>query len=241
MKRDIAVIPLQKGDDELIMAVDNSGSIGMKPGDDVHVPYEIVSYYNFRVAWMECVSAGAQPISIILHNFSGDNAWSSLLKGIKQGMKELDVTDLKIIGSTESNFVLNQSAVGLAIIGHRKKKFKQKEVSLTKQEALKVAVVGKPLVGQEVIDNQGEIAPLKLFQQLSKIENITILPVGSKGILYELNQLFGNTAVNFKSELDLEKSSGPATCFIIACDENLFQKVKEKCGNWLHEVYVISH
>src|SRR5699024_6649453 len=106
--------------DELVIAVDNSGSIGMKTNDHVQVPYDVVSYYNFRVAWMECVSAGAEPISIILHNFSGDEAWSSLIKGIKQGMKELNVENISITGSTESNFSLHQSAVGLVIIGDRK-------------------------------------------------------------------------------------------------------------------------
>lgn len=238
MKRDVEIIELPNGD-ELVIAVDNSGSIGMKPNDHVQVPYDVVSYYNFRVAWMECVSAGAEPISIILHNFSGDEAWSSLIKGIKQGMKELNVENISITGSTESNFSLHQSAVGLVIIGQREKS-EQENVSFKERNDLKVAVIGKPLVGHELVNNQDDIAPLKVFQDLSKLDNVTILPVGSRGILHELHQLFNKRTFKLETELDLKKSSGPATCFIVVYPASLKHRVSEKCLGWYHEVRLVS-
>jgi len=238
LKRDVEIIELPNGN-ELVIAVDNSGSIGMKPNDHVQVPYEVVAYYNFRVVWMECVSAGARPMSIILHNFSGDKAWSSLIKGIKHGMKELNVENISITGSTESNFSLQQSAVGLVIIGQREK-FKQQNVSFKERNDLNVAVIGKPLVGDELMNNKDDIAPLKVFQDLSKLDNVTILPVGSKGILYELHQLFDKRTFKLETELDLKKSSGPATCFIVVYPTSLNHRVSERCLGWFHEVRLIS-
>lgn len=235
MKRDVEIIELPTNI-ELVIAVDNSGAIGMKPDDHVSVPYETVSYYNFRVAWMECVSAGAQPISIILHNFSGDQAWDPLVRGVEQGMKEVGVNHIKVTGSTESNFPLSQSAVGLVIVGQREKASQPKELKRNWRNNLNVAVVGSPLVGQELLDKGDVIAPLNLFQSLSEMGDITMLPVGSKGILYELNQIFGNQSIKFDTDLDLKKSSGPATCFIIVYENSLKQRINEKCGKWLHKV-----
>src|SRR5699024_3353934 len=221
-----------------VIAVDNSGSIGMKPKDDIQVPYDTVSYYNFRVAWMECVSAGATPISIILHNFSGDNAWSSLLQGVERGVKEVKQENIKITGSTESNFFLEQSAVGLVVIGEREQASGLQEVSLDVPDSFKVSVIGNPLVGDELLQDEDIIAPLDVFQDLFDLKRILLLPVGSKGILYELNQIFNGQLLYVDSCLDLEKSSGPATCFIIVYDKRLEHKIKSKCGKWLHDIKI---
>lgn len=235
MKRDVEIIELPNGN-ELVIAVDNSGSIGMKSKDDIQVPYDVVSYYNFRVAWMECVSAGATPISIILHNFSGDNAWPSLIQGVERGVKEVKQENIKITGSTESNFVLEQSAVGLVVIGEREQAPVSQEVFLDEPDSFKVSVIGNPLVGDELLQNEDAIAPLEVFQDLADLKRVLLLPVGSKGILYELNQIFNGQPLDVDSCLDLEKSSGPATCFIIVYVKRLEHKIKSKCGKWLHDI-----
>src|SRR5690625_6557962 len=101
----------------------------MRKQDDVRVSYDVVSYFNFRVAWMECVAAGAKPIAAILHNFAGDAVWDQLIKGIQRGMTELKIKDLEITGSTETNFPLIQSAVGMNVIGRRKRKTEQDDAT----------------------------------------------------------------------------------------------------------------
>lgn len=233
MNRNVSVVPMHDND-ALVIAADNSGSIGMREKDAVQVPYDVVSYYNFRVAWMECVAAGAVPFSAVLHNFCGDGAWSNLVEGIESGIKEASETDISLTGSTETNFEQEQSAVGLTIIGRRAQ---NTEPAPVYSMDIHVAVIGSPLVGPEVVERPDDIAPLWLFAWFSRQdETVALMPVGSKGILYELERLFAEQSLTFSSSLDLEKSSGPATCFVAVYREAISEKVKGQAGGWLHEV-----
>lgn len=228
---------LKMGKETLVVASDNSGAIGLKKLDAVQVPYDIVGYYTFRVAAMECYSAGAIPEAVILQNFCGDGSWEELVKGITKGLLELDVPNVPISGSTESNFSLVQSAVGLTVLGNRTSHAPLSAIPFL--ENTKVAVIGLPLVGNEVIEQEAEVAPLRLVKELSQLDDTVLLPVGSKGILYELNRLFSNRTF-LKSEVNsvvnLEKTSGPSTCFLIAFPVDKEHEVKELSGFYYHEL-----
>ncbi|CAH2712953.1 hypothetical protein BACCIP111895_00086 [Neobacillus rhizosphaerae] len=235
--RDIITIPF-KGEDSLIIACDNSGAIGMKGQDSVHVPYETVAYYSFRVAVMECIAAGGQPLSVVLHNFCGNEPWDELVRGVQKGLFELDLKNVVITGSTESNFSLLQSAVGLVVIG--KKSFVQ-ATEMIYSEQMKIAVVGMPLVGNEVIDQNEHVVPLSIFQEISLGDNVMIWPVGSKGILFELNQIFSNKEFSKEmvmSNVDVLKSSGPATCFIVIYYPDQEDKLMKMAGDFFHSVQI---
>jgi hypothetical protein len=235
--RDIITIPLNSKE-SMIIASDNSGGIGMKAEDYVQVSYETVAYYSFRVAAMECIAAGAEPFSVVLHNFCGDDSWSELVNGVQTGLVELNLEDVAITGSTESNFHLKQSAVGLVVLG---KKHFDKITEKLFSNNLKFAVIGKPLVGNEVIEHALEVVPLSTFRKLSNLQEIMIWPVGSKGILYELNQMFTNkefTKEMLHTKLDVLKSSGPATCFIVAFEPNQEEAIKKIAAAFYHSITV---
>lgn len=233
--RDVQLLTI--GKEMIVLASDNSGAIGLKELDVVHVPYEVVGYYTLRVAAMECYCAGADPETVILQNFCGDEAWEGLLEGITRGLQELEVPSVPISGSTESNFTLVQSAIGLTILGKRKRDTAMDAIRF--QEDTNVAVIGLPLVGNEVIEKEVEVAPLKLMKQLSLLDETVLLPVGSKGILNELNRMFSNRVFKkgeIKSVVDLEKTSGPSTCFLIAFPARKRQMVMELSGHYYHEL-----
>ena len=65
------IIPWNEEED-LVIAADNSGSIGEKELDDVQVPYDIVSYYAFRVAYMDCVANRGVHYAIVLQSFNDE-------------------------------------------------------------------------------------------------------------------------------------------------------------------------
>ncbi|MFJ5761281.1 ATP-binding protein [Neobacillus sp. NPDC093182] len=235
--RDIITIPITSAE-SLIIASDNSGGIGMKAEDHVQVSYETVAYYSFRVAAMECMAAGGVPVSVVLHNFCGDHTWSELIKGIQKGLAELNLEDVAITGSTESNFLLQQSAVGLVVLGKRSISKKSENIF---SNQMKFAVIGSPLVGNEVMDHGDQVAPLSVFREVNKLEEIIIWPVGSKGILYEFNQIFTNkefTKEMLHTKLDVLKSSGPATCFIIAFEQDQEEELKKTTAGYYHSITV---
>jgi hypothetical protein len=237
--RDVLFLPLDE-EEELVISTDCSAAIGAKEADIVHVPYETVSYFGARVALMELMSVGANPIAVVLHNFVDDQAWDSLCTGICQVFDELDLT-LPITGSTESNFPTIQSAVGFTVIGKVSKAHKR--IGKTPDDA-KFAVIGEPLVGDEVIKRRNRILPLSLFRQLLHVPEIyELVPVGSKGILYELNGLLaenGLEASRFSCSLPLHKSSGPATSVLISFHPDAERKIKQLANGYFFPVEIIS-
>jgi hypothetical protein len=235
--RNVLTLPFQ-GKDTLIIAADNSGAIGMKRNDLVVVPYETTAYYSFRVAVMECMAAGGEPISVVLTNFCGDEAWDPLTSGIQKGLNELHLK-VPITGSTESNFDMQQSAIGIIVLG--KKTIEKTEPLFNEQS--KLAIIGLPLVGNEVIVQADQIVPLPIFQKISRLEGITVWPAGSKGIFSELNKMFKHKEFlkdQVITDVDIEKSSGPATCFIVLFQESLETEVKKIAKSYFHSVEIMN-
>lgn len=235
MKRDLSVIPLNERQ-SLLIAADNSGAIGMKELDVVRTSYDIVAYYSFRVAFMECLSGGGEPISVVIQNFCSDESWESIRNGVQKGLTETGRVDIPITGSTESNFPLLQSAMGIIVIGLTDCPYLDRKMI---PGDWNYAVIGSPLVGEEVLMENLQVIPLSLFQELCSLEDVVILPVGSKGILHELRTLLDNFELSQDDvicELDVTKTSGPATCILIAFQSEWESKMKKLTGYLYHSL-----
>ncbi len=220
----------------LILTSDNSGGIGEKEDDEVKVPYDILSYYSFRVAVMECLAAGGEPTSIILHNFNGDLHWHKLMKGIHKGLDELDMQHVDVSGSSESNFLMTQSAIGITVAG--KAEYVKRHMPSLRSKFV-WAVIGKPLVGEKVIEQSSSVLPLEMFKSLSLFEGVYLWPVGSKGIRTELEQIFYKD-IKVSSELDLHASAGPSTCTIVSYPINREDTIHSICGELLYPLEIIE-
>ncbi|WP_068677275.1 hypothetical protein [Oceanobacillus sp. Castelsardo] len=212
--RDALLIPFNE-QEELVITTDNSGAIGLKEEDAVQVPYEIVSYYSFRVAVVETLASGAMPVSVVLQNFCGNGAWENLITGIRRGLAELGMGNVAITGSTESNFSLSQSAIGVTIIGKRPA---LNQVKIKTSDSYRVALIGLPLVGEKVIAQEDDVVPLSVVRDICKMRDVQVWPVGSKGILHELKRMvpsFDGGKMKDNIKLDLEKSGGPSTSILV--------------------------
>lgn len=237
--RNALLLPFSE-EESIIIATDNSGAIGLKDMDEVHVPYEAVAYYCFRVAVMECLAAGGQPFAVIMQNFCGDAAWFELLTGIYRGLEELELDEVKISGSTESNFSMVQSAVSITILGKKENSRTVKNTANLDQKKMDVAVIGTPLVGYEVLENEKDVVPLALMKQLSARQDVITWPVGSKGIFYELNRMLPQKIFSEEeivTDIDIYKSSGPATCFIIVFPKEKRGEIKSIAGTYYQEIF----
>jgi hypothetical protein len=108
-------------------------------------------------------------------------------------------------------------------------------------EKVKFGIVGRPLVGNEVIEHEDRVAPLSIFQEVSKLRDVMVWPVGSKGILYELNQMFENVGFSKEkvvTEVDITKSAGPASCYIVAYLPSQESELKRLAGGFFHTVEI---
>ena len=105
----------------IVLTTDNSAGIGEKMDDVVSTPDEIVSYFAARVALLEQWAAGATPLSIVVHNFSGNQSWDKYITGIEKLFNELGVKCPEITGSSETNMETLQSAIAVTMLGEKVK------------------------------------------------------------------------------------------------------------------------
>lgn len=208
-----------KIDDNTVVTVDNSGCIGEKEFDVVQASNSLTAYYTARVAILEQWCAGAKPTHIFLSNFTSEAAWKDYVEGIQQVFDEIGESLPPIKGSTESNFAALQSALSIMMIG-------KVEFTVNRDADYMWFVVGKPLVGQEVVEQGQHVAKLKELYQLLKLGIAKQLwPVGSKGIAAECDRIFEGR--RYYCPLPLEKTSGPSTSVIVAIEKEQMPTFKE--------------
>ncbi|SES87863.1 AIR synthase related protein [Anaerobranca gottschalkii] len=217
----------------IVISCDSCGGVGAKEKDYIKVSPEVVGYYTTQVALMEILAVKAHPFAII-NNLAVemDSTGKEILKGINKALVAAELKDkVYITGSTEENFPSLQTALGITVLG----KVNKENWTLPKSyRGDFIAVIGIPKVGEEVIMDFGqETLLLGRYKNLLKNPYINeILPVGSKGILFELQELAQSNNLSFrlleKITLDLNKSAGPATCALITFNEkDLYQVSKD--------------
>ncbi|QSX08381.1 selenophosphate synthase [Alkalibacter rhizosphaerae] len=223
---------------ELVVACDSLGGIGPMDLDLVSCPAEISGYFTAMVVLAELLAYGAVP-TLVVDNlcFSMEPYGKDALKGIQRALEESGYPHCPVTGSTEDNIPVRQTAMGMTILGVASIKQRKKRIL---QSGDSCYLVGIPLVGNQVLKNLGNIKTLEhlaLFNQLEWIGDL--LPVGSKGVRAEMLEM-GRThskewqLEEVESDL-LERSAGPATCFLIAGNENRLKDAFQK-----HELQAIK-
>ena len=219
--------------DGFVVTTDNSGGIGEKPHDFVAVPDQVTSYFAARVVLLEQWAAHADPISVLIHNFTGQDSWHSYVAGVEDVFREAEFEIPVITGSTETNMQLMQSAVAVTMIG------KQRLVGEAGE--LEWYVYGAPLVGNEVLERSREIASLRLIKEAMDGGLIRkIWPVGSGGILAEYRRLTGNPQIKIETDVDIHLSAGPSTSVLLGIDVHNIERASLLFGGSLYKVSEID-
>ena len=229
--RDLTIVDITT-ETRMVISCDSTGAIGDKERDVVKVDPEILGYLTTQGALLELLATGATPITVV--NTLGvemEKTGQRINVGIKRALEPLNLNDdIVVTGSTEENFAVCQTSMGITIIGIIEKsnwRLKQAETNDL------VIVVGLPKVGQEVLDDMGrETMTVPLLLELLKKSYVKeILPVGSKGIAYEIKEMAATSKLNYNmydnADIDLHKSSGPSTCVIIAIDKDGYEDLKK--------------
>ncbi len=193
-------------DNEIVITIDNAGSIGEKSNDTVSAPYQVLSYFTLRNAVMENLSNNTVIKGVTFSNFCGDKAYDKLLTGMKQVYDELGY-EVQTISSTESNFMMQESAFSVTVIGEKIKIKAHTNYN-------NYAIVGLPLVGNEILKNTGEVVSIPEFLELLNHKDISrVITVGSKGINDRAFKVLNIELVS--NDIDLSKSAGPSSCVLI--------------------------
>ncbi|TQR18066.1 hypothetical protein [Psychrobacillus soli] len=210
---------------DLVLTTDNSAAIGEKEADVVQVSDEVVAYFAGRVALMEQWAAGAYPVSIVIHNFSGNKSWNKYVAGMEKLFGEINQPCPEITGSTESNMETLQSAMAVTMIGERQ---------VTSAENYTWYVYGMPCVGEEVMTESEKTANMKKISDGVNSGFVQrVWPVGSTGIAGECKRLGLHCEL---SNWDTGKSAGPATSVLLGIANNRIEEAKLHFGTYFEEI-----
>lgn len=212
--RDITRLSL-KADEEWLIASDISSGIGLQEHDVLAVPYAMVGAFATRVAMLEILCAKGT-VKAIQYLIGGD--YDTVVTSVVQGIQgELDTLgiDVPINGSHESNMKVSTTSVGITALG-----VGAPEV-LGKGEPYAVYVLGKPLVGNEVLEQPEWIVTYdEVRRVLGHPSTSRVVPVGSRGIRQELTVVGYLEGASIESiemtDEELDHSGGPATAVVVA-------------------------
>lgn len=228
--RDLILINID-GNKTLVIACDSCGGAGSKENDVVKVPPVITGKYTARVPLLEVMCSGAKVMAVI------DNlccemkpTGEEIIKGIKIELEAAGLQDVALGGSTEENLITSMTALGMNVIGIAENT--KLKVNNIKGTGILYSI-GIPKVGVEVNLERGkDFFTYDILNKLIDLEGVyEIVPVGSKGILYEAKELAKNNEKSLfladEIEVDINKSAGPSTVAIVCIEENLETYIKK--------------
>lgn len=215
----------------LVITSDNSGAIGEKELDVVYVPDDVTSYYSTRVTLLEQLANQAIPKEIILLNFTSEEAWGKYITGINRVFEEVQIPVPAISGSTETNMPTLQSGFGITMLG-------EKQRPLPNLSKLHWFTYGRPLVGEQLLQNVHQIANLQIIVEALKNQHITqVIPLGSKGLQKELEQLELIDVVDVENiPYDPTASAGPSTMVLIGVTTKQVANISKILQHDLHRL-----
>ena len=228
--RDLLLLRIDRGR-LLAVTCDAAGGIGSKPQDKVRADPRLVGKMTARVALMELLAVGADPIAITgTFAVEPEPTANRVIDGIRDELRNARLRNVRLLYSSEKNVRVNQTGVGITALG------------IVSESAMKigrckgddeVVAIGEPCVGTEVIraEKNRRVANTRDVIRLREKPSVhELIPVGSRGILYEARSMASESKLHFvalrSQQLDLKKSAGPATVLLASLRKGSFAKVK---------------
>lgn len=215
--RDLTV--WEDGDSVYVVACDANASVGELSNDFMSRPPEEAGYNATKVALMEVLASGATPI-LVTNALCGplDEYGKRVVSGVRQALAEVG-SDAYVTGSDETNMTTSQTGIGVTILGRAKRG----ELRLATSTAGDlVACVGLPKDGVLVPYREGDddvASPRDVVAILQAMVH-EVLPVGSKGVAFEVSQLAEAAGLGFtmrdNSAIAVAASAGASTCVIVS-------------------------
>jgi hypothetical protein len=218
----------------MVVSCDSAGGIGPKKDDTVYAPAYDLGRLVARVPIMEILSSGAIPVSVVdTLSVEMEPLGREIIKGVRDEVSYAGMNaKLSVTGSTEDNVVTTQTGMSVVIIGVVSKKDFRPGSSLN--EDLVVCVgIPKSAPEYEIKYSDPEIADPKTIRQLNQLNFIhDILPVGSRGVAHEFNEM---AASSFLSphyyddiKINIKKSGGPSTCCLVSFASEFLEEFKKE-------------
>ncbi|MFO1446404.1 hypothetical protein KDN24_25010 [Bacillus sp. Bva_UNVM-123] len=231
--RDLTIMAINDKQ-SIVIACDSDGGIGNKPQDVVKVSEETIAHFATRVPLFEVIASGASPFLIInCLSFEMEDAGRKVIAAIKEYVREAGMTeDIQVTGSTEDNVPTIQTGIGVSVLGLVDKNSFFAGTSLPGDQ---LVCIGIPKSGPkyEIRIDDPEIISLKELLKIRTLPYVhDILPVGSKGVLHEAQQLAESSALIYSpinyDGIDPEQSAGPSTCVLVSVPSKNINELRDE-------------
>jgi len=222
-KRDLTII--ETPGDIFVIACDSSGGIGIKPCDRLQVDPFILGKYSARVALMEVLSVGADPLVLINTLCVEMNPTGKrILEGILKEAGDVSI----VTGSSEENMETVQTGIGITVVGICESLM----INLCRTGD-SIAAVGIPSMGADVLVHEQDFPTGDDVARLRRLPYIgDIIPVGSQGIRVEANHL--GLIQFFDSPIDMDTSCGPCTVVLVTLPSHKIGALESAVNKPLH-------
>ena len=217
--RDLTLTPLPAG--TLVVACDSCGAVGAKPDDVLQIPAYYTGRFTARVALMEVLAFGARPVTVVdAISCEMEPTGQEILRGVRDELAAAGVDLDLLTGSTEENFPTKMTGLGITVVGW----IPTGPDFCPSRAGDPVYCIGTPQVGGAVtLENNEAIASYADLTALRKLDGLReLVPTGSHGIRWEVENLAAYNGLRFLAEpelsLDLDQSTGPATCLVAVVD-----------------------
>jgi hypothetical protein len=216
--RDLTVMELDP-ERLLVIACDSVGSIGPKPADRYPASARTVAHFAARVPLVEVLAAGARP-EILVDTLSVelDPTGAEMIAEIRAIAAELGLGPERVTGSTEDNVPSDATGIGVTVIASAAPETFRPGGA---RAGDRVLCIGRPTSAPEDRIEIGDprLVPLTLLARLLELPGVgDALPVGSRGVGYELGVLAESNGLAFlpvDHDIDLARSGGPASCVLL--------------------------
>lgn len=231
--RDLLVI---NPDRSLVVACDSVGGIGSMPADVFAAPAVTTAHFAARVPLMEVLCAGAQPI-VVINTLTHDRiAARPLIEEIKRMAAECGVPAQAVTGSTEDNVRAAATGIGVVVIGQLMSSLR----SGGARAGDVVVCAGWPRSAPTDTLFPGHPDQISLAETsaLASSEWVhDLLPVGSRGALWEVKQMARSAGLSAAWHPDHSvppsASGGPSSCLLLACDSTHVATLRELVSSQL--------
>ena len=224
--RDLTVIHLNGH--SIVVAADAAGGIGPNELDVEEATGESVAYFATRVVLAELYSVGACPLALINTVPTGKAfAEDEALRGINRLLNEERLAEqVEVGGSSENNFGMLQTAIGVVLIGIAPTANIEAGRIHAGDEVYQLGVCK---VGSDVRFCDPTRVGLGTIRSLAVLPWVhEVIPLGSGGVLGEVRALQARDVIlAFEAKTDfaeLEESAGPATSALVITAQGSAQK-----------------
>lgn len=213
--RDLLII-----DGRYVVATDSIGGIGDKAEDSVYADPRTVIHFALRVPLLEVICAGAQPIVIVDSlGVEMEPTGALMIEEVRRVGQLVGVDPQGITGSTEDNVPTRATGLGVTVIGRLASGHGR-----CARIGDVVVCVGLPLSAPTHDIYIGHPDQVRIEDVRKAVESSLIhdaLPVGSKGIAWELTQMAQTAGLEYAWTGDAQErlvgSGGPSSCVLLAC------------------------